>query len=162
MAKLDLRAKSLRPGGRIDEVDPMSSLANLADVMLVFACGLLLALVQFWQIDINVAQEVIPDNKVTEIENPEDITDKLKSTDGSSYLDLGRVYMDPVTGKYYMVLGEEETALVDQQQGSVQADTSAAAVEQATAAASAANAGGIAQADTSDSSGETAFGMDGQ
>ena len=138
MARLNLREKKLRPQGRIDELDPMASLANLADVMLVFACGLLLALVQFWQIDISVAQEVIPDNKVTQIEDPEDITDKLKSTDGSAYLDLGRVYMDPATGKYYMVLGEDEAAVVDQQRENAHADTSAAAVDQSIQAASAA------------------------
>ena len=41
------------------EGSPMESIANIVDVMLVFACGLLLALVTVWNVDIGLDR---PDN----------------------------------------------------------------------------------------------------
>lgn len=41
-------------GGRLrskEDTDPMASVANIADIMLVFACGLMMALVTVWNID---------------------------------------------------------------------------------------------------------------
>ena len=36
-----------------EEVDAMSGLANLSDVMLVFACGLMAAVIQNWNVDLS-------------------------------------------------------------------------------------------------------------
>lgn len=116
MAFKTLRSSALRPVKTGDDTDPMASLANLADVMLVFACGLMLSLITYWNIDVSAATEVLADTKVSEIENPEDITNQLKTPDGTSYLDMGRVYMDPTTGKYYMVVdsGSEQAEALEE------------------------------------------------
>lgn len=116
MAFKALRSSALRPVKTSDDTDPMASLANLADVMLVFACGLMLSLITYWNIDVSAATEVLADTKVSEIENPEDITNQLKTPDGTSYLDMGRVYMDPTTGKYYMVVdsGSEQAEALEE------------------------------------------------
>ena len=116
MASVDLRTNSLRPAARGDDMDPMASLANLADVMLVFACGLMLSLITYWNIDVSAISEVIPESKVSEIENPEDIPNQLQTPEGNAYLDMGRVYMDPTTGKYYMVAdaGSAQEELIEE------------------------------------------------
>ena len=36
-----------------EEVDAMSGLANLSDVMLVFACGLMAAVILNWNVDLS-------------------------------------------------------------------------------------------------------------
>ena len=71
-----------------DEADPMETTANLADVMLVFACGLMIAIVSFWNIDLaNIEQHI----------------------ESNGYEDIGHVYTDPETGRTFVVgSGEEE------------------------------------------------------
>lgn len=103
MSSIDLRGGGLRSRKKGEEADPMASVGNLADVMLVFACGLMMALITYWNVDISAVTEVLQSDEVQQIDNPEDITDQLKSTDGTSYINMGNVYMDPATGKYYMV-----------------------------------------------------------
>ena len=41
-----------------EDVDPMSSMGNMGDVMLVFACGLMVALVVAWNVDLGKFQQV--------------------------------------------------------------------------------------------------------
>lgn len=97
-----LRGKSMR-SHRLrlrEDVDPMASVANLADVMLVFACGLMMALVTFWNIDVTVFSE-LENEQLEAIENPGDLPEEL-TEGGSSYIEKGMVYQDPSTGKYYM------------------------------------------------------------
>lgn len=85
---------------QIDEdVDPMSSLGNIGDIMLVFACGLMVALVLAWNVDLAQFQQV---DVGEEIESPESIEQQLEGG-GSSYIEAGTVYMDAETGKYYLV-----------------------------------------------------------
>jgi hypothetical protein len=108
------------------DVDPRVGLVNLADVMLVFACGLMLALVAYWNLDVGDMREVIQSDQVTEMQDVEDITDSAGS--GGGFIELGKVYQDPMTGKYYMlqedlekteadgtgdVLGQERTGSAD-------------------------------------------------
>ena len=38
--------------GTCEEINPLDGLANLADVMLVFACGLMLALITYWNLSL--------------------------------------------------------------------------------------------------------------
>ena len=40
-----------------EDINPMESVANLADVMLVFACGLLIALIAAWNVDVTRTNE---------------------------------------------------------------------------------------------------------
>lgn len=85
-----------------EELDPASSLANLSDCMLVLACGLMVALVVAWNIDITTVTEVTPTEDAQEVSDIESVTGDLESG-GSAYIDMGRVYQDPESGKLYMV-----------------------------------------------------------
>lgn len=87
------------------ELDPMSGIANLVDVMLVFACGLLLALVVNYGVDLSSMPTVTPDGDMTNVDNPDQIT---RSTDdgGKGYEDIGQAYRDPETGKIYIQVQE--------------------------------------------------------
>jgi hypothetical protein len=91
------------------DVDPRVGLVNLADVMLVFACGLMLALVAYWNLDVSDMSEVIPTEQVTEMRDVEDITDR--AGDGGGFIELGKVYQDPMTGKYYMLQEDMDRAV---------------------------------------------------
>ena len=82
----------------------MEGMANLADVMLVFACGLILALIINWNVDvttISTTQEPIKYEIDGIDENAE------KTLDGAENLEeMGKVYLDQDTGKYYVIEGE--------------------------------------------------------
>jgi hypothetical protein len=85
-----------------EDADPRIGLVNLADVMLVFACGLMLALVSYWNLDVSRLTEVVQSQEVTEVDDIEAMQDQLNSV-GSGYTELGTVYQDPMTGKLYML-----------------------------------------------------------
>ena len=77
--------------------NPMDGLSNLADVMLVFACGLLLALIINWNIDISNVKEM-------EMEyTGDDKQVNAEEIEGEGMTELGKVYQDPETGKTYIV-----------------------------------------------------------
>lgn len=86
-----------------DDLDPMSGVANLADAMLVFACGLMMALVVYWNIDIVPTTEIEQDELVAEVQDINEMSALASSSDGTEYVAMGTVYQDPVTGKLYMV-----------------------------------------------------------
>jgi hypothetical protein len=90
-----------------EDVDPAVGLINLADIMLVFATGLMMALVTFWNIEIPTLNEVIEQDMVQEVSDIEEAQDLLKSG-GSSYSEVGTVYKDPATGKLYMLTEDIE------------------------------------------------------
>ena len=93
-----------------EDADPRVGLVNLADVMLVFACGLMLALVTYWNLDISSMTEVIQAEDMAEVSDIEKMADDMLSG-GSSFTQLGMVYQDPMTGKMYMLkedVGEGE------------------------------------------------------
>ena len=95
------REGSFRASKPAEEVDPMSSLNNIGDVMLVFACGLMVALVVAWNVDlaeftqVDMAQE-LQDSDI------EHITEQLYG-EGNAFVEKGKVYQDPTTGKFYLV-----------------------------------------------------------
>ena len=91
------------PYADVEDADPRVGLVNLADVMLVFACGLMLALVTYWNLDISAMTEVVQADDVTEVTGIEDMADQLLGQNGSSFNELGMVYEDPMTGKMYML-----------------------------------------------------------
>jgi hypothetical protein len=94
-------------GGTIgdDGLNPMDGVANLADVMLVLAVGIMLALVINWNIDVTPRDPgAAPPAVGAEIEaegfgdgegTPLDID--------AQYEKAGVVYRDPETGKLYLV-----------------------------------------------------------
>jgi hypothetical protein len=97
------------------DVDPRVGLVNLADVMLVFACGLMLALVAYWNLDISDMRELARSEEVTEVRDVEDITENAGI--GGGFVELGKVYQDPMTGKYYMLQEDVDNAAADENEG---------------------------------------------
>ena len=95
---------SFRPARQIEEVDPMSSLGNIGDIMLVFACGLMVALVVAWNVDLGKFTQVQMDQEIQQ-DDIEQITEELYG-EGNAFVEKGTVYQDPVTGKYYLVEDE--------------------------------------------------------
>lgn len=96
--------------------DPMTALANLLDLMMVFACGLIVALVLSWNMQNVLFREVSPDKRqqiiqavqrMIEVDQGQEM-DILPETaqggkGGSGLQELGRVYKDPTTGKMLMI-----------------------------------------------------------
>lgn len=107
-------ARGLRNGGGLrgghlrskDDADPMASVANIADIMLVFACGLMMALVTVWNIDFTPLSE-LQDKQLEAIDTPEDMPENMTDA-GNAYVEKGMVYQDPKTGKYYMVTEDKD------------------------------------------------------
>lgn len=89
-----------------EDVDPMSSLGNIGDIMLVFACGLMVALVLAWNVDLAQFQQVDVGEELNA--EPEKI-DQVLQGGGSTYVEAGTVYMDAETGKYYLVESADKT-----------------------------------------------------
>jgi hypothetical protein len=95
-------------------VNPMEGIANLADVMLVLAVGIMLALVIHWNVDLAVVNAA---GKVGEQISVEDALtfeeEDIQSAGGSGELDgdqmkkLGVVYYDEASGTYYLMESEE-------------------------------------------------------
>lgn len=72
-------------------LNPMESVVNLIDIMLIFACGLMISIVSLWNINL----------KTPDLSNP---------TQGDSYQDMGQVYEDPETGKMYIIKPADNNA----------------------------------------------------
>lgn len=89
-----------------EDADPRVGLVNLADVMLVFACGLMLALVVKWNIDLPSVQE-LDESTMQEVDDVEEMQDLVDSA-SNAYMELGTVYQDPNTGKLYMMTQTDE------------------------------------------------------
>ena len=93
-------------GNEKEDVNPMNWVGNLADVMLVLAVGIMLALVINWNIDVTPK-----DSQTTADKTGEEISEiEGFASDGETPLDsdaeyeeMGVVYRDPVSGKYYLV-----------------------------------------------------------
>ena len=106
--KLDDSKYELRKKRVHNDENPLEMMVNLMDVMLVFACGLMLALIINWNVDIT-PQEVDYTNgqEVTDTELDNDKSDSDMDQE-RSYKKMGTVYQDPETGKMYMVSDEEQ------------------------------------------------------
>lgn len=92
-----------------EDVDPMASMGNVGDIMLVFACGLMVALVLAWNVDLAQFAEVQMDEEL----NQDDVTQMNEQLygEGNAFKEMGTVYQDPATGKFYLV--EEGTSASD-------------------------------------------------
>ena len=97
------RRKTLYNAG--EDVNPMEFLANLSDVMLILAVGIMLALILHWEVEIQSTEEA------TETEGKESVSfseDDLQNMDQmpEDVKEMGNVYYDPQTGKYYYQINE--------------------------------------------------------
>lgn len=87
-----------------EEINPTDSVINIVDVMLVFSCGLLLALVMFWNVDLK-AQDMVSIDQGADVSQIDEVQDNIEQSEngGSGYEKMGTVYKDPVTGQLYML-----------------------------------------------------------
>ena len=89
-----------------EDVDPMGGTSNLVDAMLVFACGLLLALVVKYDVPLNAdLTQATQTGDMTQIENPDMLTDSTEDG-GRGYEEVGVTYRDPETGQLYVKVEE--------------------------------------------------------
>lgn len=107
-----VREKNKKRFAEGDE-DPMAGTANLVDAMLVIAVGLLIFVVISWNMQSVVFQDS-SQNQQQAVENSPEVTEvtegqQLNETPDSSnasgqgYMEMGKVYKDPSTGKLIMV-----------------------------------------------------------
>lgn len=84
------------------EDDPLGPLANLVDVVLVFACGLIAALVA--QTDLLArlehSSQPVPIERGRELPQ---VPESLNGNSGEGLESLGQVYRDPDTGKLILI-----------------------------------------------------------
>jgi hypothetical protein len=96
------------------DADPLANMANLVDAILVFACGLLIALVFSWNVQNIIFSTNTPEEKkmiletitkVVKIKQGKEIKDipDIVTVQGEGYQEEGTVYRDPKTGKLIMV-----------------------------------------------------------
>lgn len=93
------------------EEDPMAGTTNLVDAMLVIAVGLLIFVVISWNMqsvvfqDTSQSQAVQDSQQVTEVSEGQVLNDTpdTSNASGQGYLEMGKVYKDPATGKLIMV-----------------------------------------------------------
>jgi len=100
-----LRKRRRNPFEVADDVNPLDGVANIADAMLAFSCGLLLALAIYWNIDLGPTGERIDVTRGREVtEVPEIREDLIETRDrGKLYERVGTVYRDPETGQLFML-----------------------------------------------------------
>ena len=94
-----LSARSLCSRSDDAPVNPMDSISNLADAMLVLAVGIMLALILNWNVDISAAGQTA----VSFVQD--DLTESQSSagTIEGDLTEMGKVYYDKETGTYYIV-----------------------------------------------------------
>ncbi|NMA54427.1 MAG: DUF2149 domain-containing protein [Firmicutes bacterium] len=91
-----------------EDVNPLEGVINIADLMLVFACGLMLALAVYWNIELGPIGERIDVSRGQELTDSPELRDDLIETPdwGQLYERLGTVYKDPVSGRLFMLTEE--------------------------------------------------------
>ena len=83
-----------------EDINPMENVANLVDVMLVFACALMIAIITFWKVDISNIQQVDKED-LRKVDNLKESVQEKAMTD--QYKSKGTVYEDPETGEMYII-----------------------------------------------------------
>lgn len=104
MARNLRQSRFRRRDDMAEDVNPSAYIVNLADCMLVLACGFMVAMMVFWNIDITNVEQL--QNDSLEQVNPETILENIQSG-GSYYVEAGTVYQDPNTGDLWMVRKED-------------------------------------------------------
>ncbi len=101
---MDGGLRSRRRFGAAEEVNPLDGAINIVDAMLVFACGLMLSLVIYWNVDLGQGQR-LDLQRGQEVSQTPEIRRNLVETQnqGRLYQKLGTVYEDPATGQLFML-----------------------------------------------------------
>lgn len=82
----------------------MEGVGNMADAMLVFACGLLMALILSWNVNVGEGGQISSGGSAAtyQIEGMDGTV--TQEIDANTPLEeMGTVYRDPQTGKYYVM-----------------------------------------------------------
>ena len=98
------------------EEDPMAGTSNLVDAMLVIAVGFLIFVVISWNMQSVIFQDTSQDSSqavqqsptnITEVTEGQELNETPQSSEsqGQGYMEMGKVYKDPTTGKLIMVEG---------------------------------------------------------
>ena len=92
---------------RSEDLNPIEGAFNLVDAMLVFSCGLMVALILRWNVQL-VGVNINPADTQEVTQDIEDsIKDPTNVTNGTGYEEMGMVYRDPETGKMYLLTDGE-------------------------------------------------------
>ena len=98
------------------EEDPMAGTSNLVDAMLVIAVGFLIFVVISWNMQSVIFQDTSQDpsqavqqspTNITEVTEGQELNETPESSEssGQGYMEMGKVYKDPSTGKLIKVEG---------------------------------------------------------
>ncbi len=98
-------SRNLRRRYNDEDFSPMEGVGNMADAMLVFACGILLALIISWNVEISERGEISQQGARYQVENIGQETTQEIDPD-TQLEEMGKVYRDPETGKYYVIEGK--------------------------------------------------------
>ena len=87
-----------------EEQNPMEGVANLVDAMLVLACGLMMAIISFYNVDIKGTASRTEELKQEQLQEVDDygVIDDEGNVSGG-FESRGKVYEDKKTGKLYVV-----------------------------------------------------------
>lgn len=100
MLKRKLRRDSWENG---EDVNPMESTSNLADVMLVLAVGIMLALIVAWDVDISPSSGLQPAQTVTPAgEEYSEVWSGEETPDDLGLTEYGKVFKD-ANGNLYIL-----------------------------------------------------------
>jgi len=93
-----------------EPVNPLDGLANLSDVMLILAVGIMMALVIHWNVDIG-AMAHLPDETVyvdsaiiLEGSSLEEVHSSEIQIDQGEMDRLGTIFFDEATGRFYIIV----------------------------------------------------------
>lgn len=103
-------SKSLRTSrlqnGLAGQEDPMGSMGNLMDVMLVFACGLIVALIARYNVDLSAAD--VEQVNMKQLDSDLAQVEQGVGDGVTNYAEIGTVYRDLDTGELYVVEQTDE------------------------------------------------------
>ena len=108
-----LLTSKLKAHGDDEIANPMDSVANLVDVMLVLVVGFMLALIINWNLDVGSIAHLTPDEEQAEAalefdgDYMEEIDSEGEDIDSRAMEKLGSVYFDEATGRYYIIVDVE-------------------------------------------------------
>lgn len=85
-----------------EDVDPMSYVSNLSDVMLILAVGIMLALILHWKVPVGQTQESEKEDEQSTVTFSDSDLDEEGDMPESA-TQVGNVYYDEETGTYYIL-----------------------------------------------------------
>jgi len=91
-----------------EDLNPLEGAINIVDAMLVFACGLMLALVIRWNVDLAQFGDRVNITRGQEVSQDADVRNDLLESQGPGqlYEKMGTVYKDPVSGELFLLTNE--------------------------------------------------------